>query len=486
MTSTMTRRPSASASRPLAEPRWATPRSPERKTFGPAIAAVAERFGQPLMPWQRMVADVGGELVVDDDTGLVVPAYREVVFTVPRQNGKTTLVLAWECQRAVGWGGPQRLSYSAQSGTDARKKLLLDQKPILKPHYTALGIRRIYEAIGAEGIAWHNGSHLGLLNNTEAGGHGPSLDLGVKDELWKDYDDRRDAALIPSMATKPAAQVLSCSTMGTEESVPWNSLVDQGRLAVETGERAGVAYFEWSADPDADLDDPATWPTFMPAWGYTITARVVSLARTKMTDNGFRRAFGNLQTKADDRVLPLREWDAVCSDTATPVPVAAFALDINPERSAGAITANAPRICELVEHRDGIGWMVGRAAELDAANGHPWWVVDSTGPANSLVPKLEAAGLRVHPASARELIDACGNFLDGVMDRGFAIRRDRKMDDAAAGAAKRSVGDAWAWTRKNASADISPLVAATLGLWAAETLPDEGPSVYEDRGLVTL
>jgi hypothetical protein len=44
------------------------------------------------------------------------------------------------------------------------------------------------------------------------------------------------------------------------------------------------------------------------------------------------------------------------------------------------------------------------------------------------------------------------------------------------------VGDAWAWTRKNASTDVCPLVALTLALWAAI-----GPSVYEgDRGLLVL
>ncbi len=50
------------------------------------------------------------------------------------------------------------------------------------------------------------------------------------------------------------------------------------------------------------------------------------------------------------------------------------------------------------------------------------------------------------------------------------------LDEAAAGAAKRAIGDAWAWTRKSAAADISPLVAATLALWAATraALPEPG------------
>ena len=42
------------------------------------------------MPWQRHVADIAYEL--DEETGRL--AYREVRLTVPRQSGKTTLMLA--------------------------------------------------------------------------------------------------------------------------------------------------------------------------------------------------------------------------------------------------------------------------------------------------------------------------------------------------------------------------------------------------------
>lgn len=426
---------------------------------------MADRFRQPLMPWQRMVADVGGEL--DPETG--IPCYRNVVVTVPRQNGKTTLVLAWECQRAIGWEhlGPQRVSYSAQTGADARKKLIQDQKPIIEPHKKALGIKRIYEAIGSEGILWHNGSRLVLLNNTEAGGHGPSVDLGVKDERFADYDDRRDQALTPAMATRAFGQQLDLSTMGTEDSIPWNALVERGRLAVDLGKQTGIAYFEWSAGDDDDPDDPDTWWGCMPALGHTITIPVVADARSNMKDGEFRRAFLNRKTKAEDRMLRVAAWNAICSPDATPEGQPSFSLDVNPERSAGTIVAASPGVAELIEYRLTTGWLVARAVDLSAKWGQPTWVVDSTGPAASFIADMERAGLHVHPATPRELIEACGQFYDGVIEQRLRIRRHQRFDEAAAGAAKRSIGDAWAWTRKSAAADISPLVAATLALWEA-------------------
>lgn len=421
------------------------------------------------MPWQRMVADIGGELIEDPDTGLLIPAYRDVVFSTPRQSGKTTEVLAWECQRAIGWEhfGPQRISYSAQTGGDARKKLVNDQMPILKRHMRALNIRRTYEANGSEGVVWGNGSRLTLLYNTEAAGHGQTIDLGIKDELFADHDDRRDQALVPAMATKSAGQVVSCSTMGTEDSIPWNQLVEAGRLAVDAGRTTGIAYFEWSAADDVDLDDPREWWGFMPALGYTITEAVVSNAHDKLTTGEFVRAFGNRKTKADDRVIPETAWNAICLPTVAPVGDLTFSLDVNPERSAGAIVAASPGVAELVDFRLTTGWLVSRASELSAKYDRPLWVVDSTGPAASLIPDMVRSGLNVHPATPRELIEACGQFYDDVIERRLSLRTHQRFDEAAAGAAKRSVGDSWAWTRKNAAADISPLVAATLALWGA-------------------
>lgn len=449
-------------------------------SIGPAIGAVAERLGLPLMPWQQLVADVGGE--IDPETGL--PAYREVVVTVPRQSGKTTLVLGWELQRALGWNGPQRIVYSAQSGSDARKKLVEDQFPILEPRRKALGIRRLFRAFGGEAIDFHNGSRLVLMAATADSGHGKTVDLAIKDELFADTDDRRDQALIPAMATRSAAQVLTASTMGTDESLPLNRAVERGRDAVMDGLTSGIAYFEWSADLEADPGDPATWWSCMPALGWTITEKVVAHARSMMSDGEFRRAFLNQQTRSEDRVIPAASWAAVCDERVAPKGQIVFAVDVNPERSAAAIVAAGGGTVELIEQRDGAGWVVERAKELDGRHGPARWVVDTRGPAGSLRADLEAAGLAVHGVSAQEMVEACAQFYDRVLERRVKVRRHPKLDEAVSAVTKRSVGDAWAWARKHTAADISPLVAATLALWGA-SLP-AASSVYEERELVIL
>lgn len=419
------------------------------------------------MPWQRQVADVGGELL---DNGL--PAYREVTIGVPRQEGKTTLLLAWKIQRALGWakilGRPQAIRYSAQTALDAREKLIDDLVPILEQHRRTLGIARIRRANGSEAVIWKNGSNIKLLSSSEDSGHGRTVDLGVEDELFADHDFRRDQALFPAMATRAHGQILNASTAGTAESIAWNTKVARGRAAVEAGETTGLAYFEWSADPDEDDPaDPATWWSCMPALGRTITLEVVEHAYQNMKLEEFKRAWLNIPTSAAERVIPESVWDLVCSPDVEATGEV-FGLDVNPERSAaGIVAAGAGPVVEVVDYRAGTGWLVARAVELHQTYGAPF-ALDPKGPAGSFASKLEAKGVPVILCGGEEMPTACADFYDRVVEEQLEIRRHEGLDAAVAGAAKRTVGDRWVWGRKSSRFDISLLVAATVAVWALE------------------
>ncbi len=416
------------------------------------------------MPWQQQVADVGLELLDDGR-----PAYREVAVTVPRQSGKTTLVLSVEVQRALDWcqllAAPQRIVYSAQTGKDAREKLLEDQVPLLEPRRKTLGISKIMRAFGSESVLWRNGSRLTLLASSQDSGHGKTVDLGVKDELFADTDMRRDQALNPAMATRSHAQLWTASTMGTVDSVALNMTVTSGRAAVDEGRETGVAYFEWSASEDQDPADPATWWGCMPALGRTITLEVVEHAYQTLPLDEFRRAYTNVMTAADERVIPQSAWQAVC-DPDLEATAEMFALDVNPERSAAGIVAVGPGpLVEVVDYRPGVGWLVDRCVELKEKY-RASFAIDKRGPAASFIDELHKRHVKLLEIDAADYPRACGAFYDGVLDQTIRVRQNSDLDAAVAGAAKRPVGDAWAWGRKSSKFDISLLVAATVGVWA--------------------
>ena len=448
-------------------PRWATPRRPERFTYGPQVAEIARLLETPFMPWQRQVADVALELLPDGSF-----AYREVIITVPRQQGKTTEVLAVEVWRGNAYARlakrRQRIMYSAQTGKDGRQKLLDDQVPILQasPLAALLDNRRANGGIrresGGEGIDFKGGSRIDVMASGVASGHGKTIHLGIIDEAFDDVDDRREQSLVPAQMTIKDAQLWITSTAGWEASTYLKRKEDAGKAAVADGVDTGICYFEWSAGPDESREDPATWYGCMPALGLTITEAVVVNALRTMEPDEFDRAFLNRWTTGEARIIPKDVWDAVCSADLKPDGGFCFGIDASPDRSSGAIVAvDSMRRAELVEHQEGVTWMVARIEELTKKFSAKV-AIDSKGPAASLIPDLKAHDVPIVEYDAGMVADATARLYDAIADGFVKVRRHPALEVAVAGARKRVSGERWYWARSNANVDVSPLVALTL------------------------
>lgn len=429
------------------------------------------------MPWQRQAALVGGELIRDEETGFLVPAYPEVFITVPRQSGKTSETLGWLVDRCFLWepfdGKPQSCSYTAQSGSEARKKFREDHVPILQgsPFWQPGSVARLSN--DDTSAHFPNGASIAVWNNSVGSGHGFTIDLGVLDEVFDDTDDRREQALIPAMATRHDRQKLITSTAGTEDSVVYDRKQEAGRQSVNDGRAEGMAYFEWSADPDEDPEDPATWERCMPALGHTITRRTVRTALEEMRKEGgdlaeFSRAWLNIPVKkAGLAVIPEAVWLAVCDPDVSPNGGLVLGVDATPDRTAAAVVvADRTARVELVEHEPGVGWVETRVSEL-AKKWNAEIVVDLSGPLGGLAETLKSAGRRVYPMQSREVGYASGGFYDRVADHQIQVRSNMDLTAAVLGAQRRQSGDGWVWARRSPNVDISPLVAATLAVHRA-------------------
>lgn len=413
------------------------------------------------MPWQRLVADVATEV---DSDGL--PYYSQVTVQVPRQAGKTTLLLALEVHRAILWGGPQAIAYTAQTGMDARQKLMRDQVPLLEGSTLRSAIRRIYRANGTEAVIFRNGSRIDPLPNTPSAGHGRTIDMGIIDEARFDSDDTREAALLPAMVTRPASQLFVISTAGNHESVYFRKKVEDGRRLTtgKTGERR--AYFEWSAAEDADIDDPATWWATIPALGYTQTEAAIrsrlDTARAEDKENTFRQEYLCEWTVTDDAALPARYLARVLDKTVAPSGRLSFGVDVALDRSSASIAvADETGRVELVDARPGVGWVVDRALDLYRKH-RGQLVVDGYSPANSLVDRLEAGGIPVARYGLRDMAAACGLLYDAVIDEEVRIRPSPALEAALAAAKRKAVASGWLWARTTVEVDLTPLFAATL------------------------
>jgi hypothetical protein len=459
--------------------RFATARTPSRPTIGEALARVGAILGAPPLDWQRRVFDVAGEL---EPSGL--PAYREVRVTVPRQQGKTAgLLLPLMVHRALAYGRPQRILYTAQDRNHAREKW---QEQVEQLDTTPL--RRLYtvrRSNGSERIRWRTGSTHAITASGESSGHGFTLDLGVIDEAFAQTDDRLVQAFRPAMVTRQDAQLWIVSTAGTDDSVFLRERIEDGRARVDADERADVAYFEWSAPDDADPADPATWRAAMPALGTLIDLDTVRKDRAAMDAGEFARAYLNRWTPSGAPVFDLASWTRCRDASSSPAGPVAFGVDVSPDRTSGTIAAAGGRRdgrihVELIERRPGTDWIPGRIDELVRKHRPVAVALDPASPAGSLVTDLSQLR-RVPPLvllTGRAYAQACGALFDDVQSGRLAHRGQPALDDAAAGARKRTLGDSWTWSRhEGAAADPAPLIAVTLARQAWTAAPRVAPRI---------
>lgn len=478
-------------------PVWGTPRRPEFPTLGGKVAKVMERLGYKPMPWQRYVWDVALEL----DPVSMLPWYRHVGLSVPRQQGKTQGLLAVKVHRAQAWKR-QRIVYAAQTRSMARERWedefwVTIEGSGLKHRFV------IRKANGHEAIiARATRSKIGITANTEKAGHGPPLDLGVMDEYFAHEDDRLEQAFSPAMLTRPAAQLWWASAGGTEKSIPLNQKRLAGRAMIEELWRTKVfghtAYFEWFAPDDLDRADPATWYATLPALGYTVTEAVIRHELDTLPPGEFDRAYLNRtrrKTPPPDVNVPTAAWPGLADPEAMPTGEKAFAVDVSQDRSTAWISVAALREdgrthLEVVDCRPGTDWVVPALLRLNTLWRPVAIAIGSSGtPAGSLIDDIVAAGITVpekkdsphrgHLVVARtnDFVEACGQIADAMRQGGLVHREQAQLTGAVNGARTRRVGDAWVLDRTASLADVSPLVGAVLARWALLT---RGPLVQSD------
>src|SRR5690606_30440791 len=116
------------------------------------------------------------------------------------------------------------------------------------------------------------------------------------------------------------------------------------------------------------------------------------------------------------QVIPEDTWAALVSQL-DPQGRVAFALDVSPNRDyasiavAGFVAGGEVASVQVVDNRRDTGWVATRLAELTSRWRYSAVVLDSGGPAASLLPDLRQARVkRVHTITARDVVQACGEF----------------------------------------------------------------------------
>lgn len=450
---------------------------------GSEAVDLAAHAGLQLDPWQQFVLEQGlGER--EDERWSAF----EVALIVSRQNGKGAVFEARELAGLFLFE-EQMIIHTAhefKTGQEAFRRILMliENTDDLRKR-----VARVRTSHGEEGIELITGERLRFLARSGGSGRGFSGDCVILDEAMI-LGDAAMGALLPTMAARPNPQVWYGASAGIGTLSTQLAHVRRRGMA---GDDPSLAFFEWSIVPHADEcregctehddpDDPRSWAKANPGLGIRITEEYVAREMPAMGTAIFARERLGVGDYPSDRadtwsVIAEEVWRALADGTSRPSDPVAFAIDTTPERSHSAIgvagqSGHATHV-EVVDHRPGTGWVVERAVELDERWSPRAWAVDAGGPAGSLIPDLEEAGLTVVSPKTREIAQACGQFIDAVTDQSIVHLDQAPLAAALAGAELRNLGDASAWARRGVSVDICPLVAVTLAAWGLRA-PVEG------------
>ena len=446
------------------------------ESAGAEAVAIARSAGLVLDPWQEFVLHHG----LGERDGRWA-AFR-VGVCVPRQNGKGGIIEALELA-ALFVFRDRLVTHSAHEFATSREALFRLEQLIQNTPELHKRVRAYKHSHGEEGIYLKSGQRIHFRTRTGGGGRGFSGDKVILDEAMY-LPPKVMSALVPTMSARINPQLWffgsAVDQVEMDHGVEFARVREQGLQ----GSSGSLAYFEWSVDannPD-ELSplvsaDPELWAESNPAMGIRISEEYIRDERDTLPWRGFaveRLGVGDWPTtdESADRVVDPRVWAKLADEQSKIDGAVWFALDVTPDRARATICAAGRRSdglfhVEVAAKGRGTGWLADKAAQLVADHKPVAFVCDQVGPAASLIPELERAGVKVETLSTQDHAQACAFLFDQVeQDRVRHLGTD-DLTAAVRGAVTRPLGDAWAWSRKNSSVDISPLVASTFALWAA-------------------
>lgn len=413
-------------------------------TYGDEIADLADLYGRPLDPEQRITVDA---IASHDKRGFW--AALEACRVEPRQNGKTGGEVTAVTLADLFLFDADTITWTAHLFKTAREafddhKVLIQSCPELDRR-----VAKIVEANGEEAIILTSGAKLQYLARSKGGGRGLGGKRTVMDEALIPMPL---AALLPTMAARENAQILYASSAGLVTSAQLRALRNRGRA----GGDPSLVYVEHCAPEggcqveDCDhrigvkgcaLDDPENWQRANHALGKRITVEYVTAERRALAPEDFatERLGWWQDPPAEDSGFDLEHWNELGDETVAPQNPLVLGLDVSPRMASATILAlggtaedSSLPVGEVPTAGWGKGthWVVKRLVELRDAHGDPPVVIDPASPAGAMVPALLEAGIEPVLLTAREVVQACGVFSAAVDDGQLRHRNDTRLTAA--------------------------------------------------------
>jgi len=395
----------------------------------------------------------------------------EGAVVVSRQNGKTDLAE----RRAVLalFQGKRVLHTAADLSLPMKSFKRLSQMFVdaVPPN-----LYKIERRVGHEEIKVFTGTDTGIYTvkapkRSGATMRGPSSDLIIVDEYLIFENDEMVSAAKPQLLTRPTPQLLYLSNAGGIDAVPLRALRDRGISGDES-----LCWLEWSAPPEAALDDESGALQANPAIGHLVNLDVMLANRLSMSETQYRKEhLCQFVAASGEAAYPLDEWNAGgCTEHPERTGQFIVAVDCDPMRRVATAVS-------VYHHSKGLHARTERVWSADPDQDIPALsdrqiaddvvaLCDELGTATVVLDPYSSQGvaeqlgerLNVVRATRQNIITAGASTFDLISAEKVTHPDDDAVLDAhiAASTRKPTTDGGWRISRK-----------ATLALWAA-SLPE--------------
>lgn len=450
-------------------------------TAWPRIVAQCEQMGVQFDPWQH---GIGAIAFGKRKNGKYAATVGGIVLSIPRQVGKTFMVGMIVIALCILFPGTLVLwtahhnktttkTFQTIQGYVRRKKIA----PHLKPNRSQ-GIRT---SNGEQEVEFRNGSKI-MFGAREFGfGRGfDQVDVEVFDEAQKLSEGAlEDMVPATNQATLEGGALLFFMGTPPRPEDKGDEFANRRAKAL-AGTTKDMVYVEFSADDDADPDDRAQWSKANPSFPSRTPVESLERMRENLTDDDSykREALGIWDAEDSSRVIDEASWGLQGDPASMATDRLTLAIDVPPGRKTATVSLAGQRPdsawhVELDEERGGVDWVIPWVKARTEKNRLHAVVADEM---SGLVEKrngrhfLIGTDILVTLAAAegRDMAIACAKYYDGIMDRTVWHTDQPQVNVALSVATKRPLQGAWAWNRKDATSNISPVVSQTLALWGAQ------------------
>ena len=451
-------------------------------TFGEDAASLAIPIGYELDDWQDEILSCW--LSVDESNKYV--SMRNGL-SVPRQNGKTALVIVRCSYGALMLG--ERILYTAHEYSTVTETLeaftdifgTKKNDPDALFHELNAEVSRVRRVNGKEAIFFKNGGSIHFSTRTAKARRGQTYDAVIFDEAqYLTELQLKSMMSTASSGPKKNPQFIFLGTPPgpeiTEEVFP------RLRSNVIAGLENKFSWFEWSIEKLGDVSDRSRWYETNPALGVRLVEDVIEAELGSLEELSFaQERLGYWLEKSSNAIIHESEWEWLATESPAKADKIAYGVKFSAKENNPTVS-----LCVATKPTKGLPHIEWIRTEL-IASGTSWLsdflierkekiavvVVDGKAGAETLKEKLRQGGFpekAITLTNPKEVAMAASLLLDDIHEEAITHFDQPPLNQSALNVYRRKIGnDGGFGFGGTDEVDSTPIEAASIAHWGVMT-----------------